>query len=445
MPSDLLMNILTRIREATVYKSFPNWYIDELCGHDNRWSSDICAKVTDPGNPTKKIWQSFKIVRVWHRLPNNRWIFGGGWRHHPNVTLSMMESHAIEMSFKCWIMGIPHGGAKGGIAFDPRVYSRDDVITITCKAVEKAIRHNCLGPKYDRWAPDVGTNEEIMQWIQDHYSYIAEPATCVTGKPIDFGGMPGRKEATGRGLHEALRIFRNENVITFPECPTAILQGFGNVGYHFAKFCREFGIKIVGVLDQYGGVYHPNLPMTDLITYVDNHPQKTVAGFHTVCGGDEIKNDKELFSISADIAVPAALEEVITPEIASLLNVKVILEGANGPTMPGADPILSDRNIEVIPDIYANAGGVLVSYFEWYKDTHLPPFDRLLHPPKESDEDLVFESMHNALSRNGKAIINLRRNIESQTGKRIDNRLASYVYAMERALPAYMVKRREQF
>jgi len=450
MPSDLLTNILTRIREAATFSSFPDWYINELCGHDNRWASDICVKVTNPNNPTQKIWQSFKIVRVWHRLPDNSWIYGGGCRYHPNVTLSMMESHAIEMSLKGWIMGIPHGGAKGGIAFNPRNYSREDVIAITMKYVEKAIERNCLGPYIDRWAPDVNTNETIMKWIQDHYSYLMrlrgsiESAACVTGKPVNFSGMPGRKEATGRGLHYALQVFRSEHEVILPEHPTAILQGFGNVGYHFASLCKEFGIKIIGVMDQYGGVYHPNLPLDDLFAYVNNNPQKTVAGFHTICGGDELKNEKELFSIIADIAVPAALEEVITPEIASLLKVKVLLEGANGPTMPEADPILADRGIEVIPDIYANSGGFLVSYFEWEKDTHIEPFDIQLHPPKMREEELVFASMHDAFSRNGKAIIRLKHDVQSRTGRRISNRLASYAYAMERVLPIYAMKRKEE-
>ncbi|GEM_PF-962905 len=450
MPSDLLGNILTRIHEAASFNSFPDWYINELCGHKNRWSTDICVKVIDPKDPAQRVWQSFKAVRVWHRLPDKRWIYGGGWRHHPDVTLSMMESHAIEMSLKSWIMGIPHGGAKGGIAFDPRKYSREDVISITLKAVKEAVERNSLGPHIDRWAPDVGTNETVMKWIQDEYSdlmqvsHTPEPAACVTGKPENAGGMPGRKQATGRGLHYALQVFRNMHEVILPEHPTVILQGFGNVGYHFAAFCKEFGIKIIGVMDQYGGVYHPDLPLDDLITYVDNNSLKSVAGFHAICGGDELKDKKELFSIPADIALPAAMEEVITPEIASLMRVKVLLEGANGPTVPEADPILADRGIEVIPDIYANAGGVLVSYFEWEKDTHVAPFDLHLHPPKEPEESLVIAAMHDAFSRNGKEIIRLKRSIKSKTGRDISNRLASYVYGMERVLSIYAMRRKEE-
>ena len=309
-------------------------------------------------------------------------------------------------------------------------------------------------PYIDRWAPDVNTNETIMKWMQDHYSYMMrnrgriESAACVTGKPVDFSGMPGRKEATGRGLHYALRVFRDltdeKAAIILPKHPTVILQGFGNVGYHFAKLCKEFGLKVIAVLDQYGGVYHPDLPLADLFTYADNNPRKTVAGFHEICGGDELKNDKELFSIPADIAVPAALEEVITPEIAALLKVKVLLEAANGPTVPEADSILADRGIEVIPDIYANSAGYLVSYFEWEQDTHIKPFDRLLHPPQWREENLVFKAMHDAFVRNGQAIIRIKRKIEAATGHPVDYRLASYVYAMERVLPIYAMKRKEE-
>ncbi len=447
--SDLLSNIKDRIYQVAGLNSFPDWYIDELCDHDNEWVTHIHEKVADPENPSQKSWQSFEVVRIHHRTPNKSWIYGGGWRHHPNVNREMMKSHSIEMSLKGWIMGIPHGGAKGGIAIDPKKYSRDDLRAIVRKAVDKAIKHNFIGPSVDRWAPDVGTNEKVMDWIQQHYADkaigddIVKSGACVSGKPVLTGGMPGRIEATGRGLHEALRTFRNAGEISLPEHPTVILQGFGNVGYYFAKLCEEFGLKIVGVMDQYGGVYHPDLPMAELLAYVNHNPRKSVAGFHEFCGGDEIANEKELFSIPADIAVPAALEEAITPEIASLLQVKVLLEAANGPTVPDADPILAERNIIVIPDIYANAGGFLVSYFEWEQVTHFKPFDPDLHPPKWRDEDLALAAMGSAFHRNGKGIIGLKHNVESSVGHKIGNRLASYMYAMERILPIYALHRGE--
>lgn len=450
MAHDLFQNIRTRIQQAAEYNSFPDWYIMELGTHDKCWGSDLVVNATNPNNPAEKTDQIFPMVRVWNRLPDNSWIFGGGFRYHQNVSEQMMKSHAIEMSWKCWIMGIPHGGAKGGIAFDPRKYTNEDVMAITLKAVEKAIEGNVLGPYLDRWAPDVNTNGKIMKWIQDHYSYqmrlrgTPEPAACVTGKPVSFRGIPGRVEATGRGLHYAIQTFRKEGAIKLPERPTVIMEGFGNVGSNFAALEEDFHVKVIGVFDQFGGVYHPDLPIKELIEYVSHHPQKSVSGFHALCGGDELKNSKELFSIPADIALPAALEETITSEIANLLKVKVVLEGANGPTVPDADPILEDRGIVVIPDIYANAGGVLVSYFEWERDTHIAPFDIHLHPPKEPNEDLVIASLRDAFFRNGSSIVNLKRDVEARTGHTVSYRLASCIYAMERVFQIYAMKRRKQ-
>lgn len=447
MATDLLKNVISRIERVAELAKLPDWYVTELKGFKTRWSTDMLVRINDSANPGKKITRAFKVVRVRHRVPDNRWITGGGWRHHPDVTLSQMESHAIEMSLKCWIMGIPHGGAKGGIAFDPHQYSREDVMAITLKAVDEAIEADMIGPYKDRWAPDVNTNEVIMKWIQDQYSYemrkrrTPEPAATVTGKPLGFGGIPGRKEATGRGLHYALQVFRKHAGLDLPPTPRVVMQGCGNVGYYFAKLAEEFGIKIVGIKDQFGGVYHPDLPITELLRYVDTHPKKSVEGFHEICKGDPILTNEDLFSLPADIALPAALEEAITPQIAENLKVKVVLEGANGPTRPKADKILEDRGIVVIPDIYANAGGVTVSYFEWAHDTGIEPFDEALHTPKSKDLELVFASLQEAFSRNGKAIIQLQK--EMNAAQPISFRLASYIYALNRVLPFFAMKRRE--
>lgn len=449
MATDLLKNVLTRLEKTAQIKGFPDWYITELKGFKKRWSTDMLVDVSDPDRPEKKKAESFKVVRVRHRVPDNRWITGGGWRHHPDVSLSQMESHAIEMSLKCWIMGIPHGGAKGGIAFDPSKYSEEDLQAITIKAATEAIEENTLGPYIDRWAPDVNTNEIIMKWIQDQFSYEMrkqrkpEPAAAVTGKPLNFGGMPGRKEATGRGLHYALRLFRKEAGLSLPEIPTVALQGFGNVGFNFAKLAREFNVKIVAVQDQFGGVYHPNLPLEELLLYVEDNRQKTVSGFHNICKGEEIKTAKELFTLPVDVVLPAALEETITADIAERIQAKCVLEGANGPTHPDADAILEERGITVIPDIFANAGGVLVSYYEWEKDTHIEPFDPLMQPPKYPEEGLAFASLQGAFLRNGKAIIHLR-NATREASRPISYRLASYIYAMERVLPFFAMKRRKK-
>ena len=448
MATDFLKNIRMRIEKAGEIGEFPDWYITELLGFKRRWSTDMLVDVADPERPSRKKTQSFKVVRVQHRTPDNRWITGGGQRYHEDVTLSQMESHAMEMSLKFWIMGVPHGGSKGGVTFDPTKYSQEDLIAITVKMVEEAIEADIIGPYVDRWAPDVNTNEITMKWIQDHYAYEMrkqkrpQPAAAVTGKPVQFGGMPGRKEATGLGLHYALQVFRREGAAELSDEPTAVIQGFGSVGSHFAKFAKEFGIKIVAVMDQYGGFYHPDFSLDELLAYVARNPKKSVAGFHEVCKGDLLSTPEELFSVKADIAVPAALEEAITPKIAKLLRAKVLLEGANGPTLPEAEPILDEKGVTVIADIFANAGGATVSYFEWEKDTHIESFDLMLVPPRSREIELVFAALQGAFSRNGKAIINLQRSISSG-GKNISWRLASYIYAMKRVLPFFEMKRRK--
>src|SRR3989344_4978730 len=457
MATDLLKNIRTRIEKAGEIGKFPDWYITELLGFKRRWSTDQTVETTDLKTGKKKT-ESFKVVRVWHRLPDNRWIYGGGFRFHEDVTLSQMESHAMEMSFKDWIMGIPHGGSKGGIAFDPAKYSEDDVVSITLKSAEDAIEANIIGPYIDRWAPDLGTNETVMKWIQDEYSYemrkrgSPQPAAAVTGKPLDYGGMPGRREATGLGLHYAYETFRKELKEKLPKEPTVILQGFGNVGMHFAKIAMDIDKKkiIAGVADiksgVEGGVYcEKGLDIAKLILYAEKN--RTVQGFESEQPTASKATLDEMLEKGADVFVPAALEESVTKERAEKMKIKVQLEGANGPTPPEADPILESRDIVVIPDIYSNSGGVLVSYFEWAQDTGIEPFDtQLVLPRGRSSEvlEMVYTSMHDAFLRNGSKIMRIQKQTKDGT-KNISYRLASYIYAMERVIPYFATKRKKKY
>lgn len=458
MATDLLKNIRTRIEKAGEIGKFPDWYITELLGFKRRWSTDLVLDVTDI-KTGKKITETFKQVRVWHRLPDNRWIYGGGERYHEDVTLSQMESHAMEMSFKKWIQGIPEGGSKGGIAFDPSKRTEEDIISITIKGVEEAIEANILGPYIDRWAPDLNTNESIMKWSQDEYAYemrkrgAPQPAAAFTGKPLNFGGMPGRKEATGLGLHYAYETFRKELRGKLPKVPTAIIQGFGNVGMHFAKIAQEADKKkiIVGVADKKNGIEsgvycEKGLDVERLILYAEKN--KTVQGFESEQPtAAKATLSEMLFEKGADVFLPAALEEVVTAELAEKVKIKILLEGANGPTIPEADPILENRGIIVIPDIYANAGGVLVSYFEWYQDTGIEPFDTELTMPQSRGFEvieLVYASMHSAFTRNGDRIMKIQKQTKDSSGKNISYRLASYLYAMERVFPYFAAKRKKE-
>lgn len=458
MATDLLKNIRTRIEKAGEIGKFPDWYITELLGFKRRWSTDFILDITDK-KTGKRRTEAFKMVRVWHRLPNNRWLYGGGFRFHEDVTLSQMESHAIEMSLKGWIHGLGQGGSKGGLAIDPNKYTDTDMLAICNKVIEEAVEANVIGPWMDRWAPDVGTNELVMERFQSRFAYEKrkpgnpEPLATVTGKPLSDGGMPGRREATGLGLHYAYETFRKELKDKLPKNPTIILEGFGNVGSEFARLAMELDKKktIVGVADinngVKGGVYcEKGLDIEKLLAYARSN--RTVQGFESEQPtASRATLEEILFDKGADGFVPAALEETITTEVARRAKVKFIEEGANGPTVPESDPILDSRNIVVIPDIFANAGGVIVSYFEWAQDTGGKPFDTsLIIPNSRSPEvvDIVYQQLQSTFTRNGANIINLQKQLKDGN-KNISYRLASYIYSMKRVLPHFAAKRNKTY
>jgi glutamate dehydrogenase (NAD(P)+) len=283
----------------------------------------------------------------------------GGIRFHPDVTLDEVKALAMWMTWKCAVVGIPFGGAKGGVICDPRKLSRNEIEHITRRyTTEISI---LIGPKQDIPAPDVNTNAQVMAWLMDTYSmqagYSVPPV--VTGKPIAIGGSEGRAEATGRGVMiVTLEALRQLNVS--PAEASAVVQGYGNVGSNAARALREQGCRVVAVSDQYGGVYNPaGLDLTALDAHV--RETRSVVGFP---GADAVTND-ELLTLPCTVLVPAALENQITELNAAIVRARVVVEGANGPTTPAADRILFDRGIVVVPDILANAGGVTVSYFEW--------------------------------------------------------------------------------
>src|SRR5581483_3567544 len=283
----------------------------------------------------------------------------GGIRFHPDVTLDEVKALAMWMTWKCAVVGIPFGGAKGGVICDPRNMSLNEIEHITRRYTSEI--SILIGPKKDIPAPDVNTNPQVMAWLMDTYSmqagYSIPPV--VTGKPLSIGGSEGRNEATGRGVMivtlEALR-----RLGISPTDTTVVVQGYGNVGSNAARALAAQECRVVGVSDQYGGIYNPS--GLDLAA-LDEHvlATRSVVGF---AGASAISND-ELLTLPCTVLVPAALENQITEAIAADLRARVIVEGANGPTTPAADRILFDRGILVVPDILANAGGVTVSYFEW--------------------------------------------------------------------------------
>ena len=286
----------------------------------------------------------------------------GGVRFGPQVTLDEIRGLAAEMTWKCAVVNIPFGGAKGGVNCDPDHLSRTELERITRRYTAEILDY--IGPERDVPAPDMNTNEQTMAWMMDTYSMHVRHTTTavVTGKPIDLGGSKGRREATGRGClmtcDEALKRFGRERQAT-----RVIVQGFGNVGSQAARLMHESGYKIIGVADIAGGVFNSHgLDIPALLEY--SAENRSVQGFS---GGAAIGN-VEILEQDCDVLLPAATESVINSKNADRIRARILVEGANSPTTPPADRILFDRGVFVVPDILANAGGVTVSYFEWVQD-----------------------------------------------------------------------------
>jgi len=301
--------------------------------------------------------RAFTGYRVQHSLL--RGPSKGGIRYHPDVTLDEVKALAMWMTWKCAVVGIPFGGAKGGVICDPRDLSLNEIEHITRRYTSEI--SILIGPQKDIPAPDVNTNAQVMAWLMDTYSmqagYSVPPV--VTGKPLSIGGSEGRNEATGRGVMlVTLEALRHLDIA--PAGSTAVVQGYGNVGSNAARSLTEQGCSVVAIGDQYGTVHNPKgINLAALDAHV--RESRTVVGFPDA---DPISQD-DLLTTPCTVLVPAALENQLTVLNAPHIKARLVVEGANGPTTPEADRILYDRGILVIPDILANAGGVTVSYFEW--------------------------------------------------------------------------------
>jgi len=296
---------------------------------------------------------------VGHRVQHNfsRGPAKGGLRYSPDVNLDEVRALAMWMTWKCALLDVPYGGAKGGVRIDPRNYSAGELERVTRRYTSEI--SPLIGPERDIPAPDIGTDENTMAWLMDTFS-VQQGHTVLgvtTGKPISLGGSLGRATATSRGVvHVALAALRSRGIE--PSGATAAVQGFGKVGRYAARFLAEAGVRVVAVSDQYGAIAsHTGLHIPSLEKHVD--ATGSVLGF----GPSEVLED--LLTCDVDLLVPAAVEGVIHSGNASQIRARVIVEGANGPTTPEADRILQDAGVLVVPDILANAGGVIVSYFEW--------------------------------------------------------------------------------
>ena len=301
--------------------------------------------------------QALEGYRVTHNIA--RGPSKGGIRYHPDVELDEVKALAMWMTWKCALMGIPLGGAKGGIAVDPKKLSQGELQRMTRRYTSEII--NEIGPEKDIPAPDVGTNAAVMAWIFDTYSMNKGHSVLgvVTGKPLNVGGSLGRLEATAHGALYCIQEAVRKREMRMDELRVAV-QGFGNVGSFLAKFLAEQGSTVIAVSDSRGGIYNEaGLDMSAVLA----HKQETGA-LEGLRGAESITND-ELLLLECDVLAPCALEQVITSSNADQVKAKIVAEGANGPVTPAADEILDDRGVLILPDVLANAGGVVVSYFEW--------------------------------------------------------------------------------
>jgi glutamate dehydrogenase (NAD(P)+) len=344
----------------------------------------------------------------------------GGVRYSPDVTLDEVRALASWMTWKCAVVNIPFGGAKGGVIVDPKKLTMSELERLTRRYTAELIEF--LGPEKDVPAPDMNTNEQTMAWMMDTYSmHMRQTVTAVvTGKPINIGGSRGRREATGRGVmincDEALKQFNLRR-----EDTRVIVQGFGNVGSNAAKLMADAGYKIIGIAEYNGGLYNARgIDIDALLEFKDRNSSKGIVGFQ----GAESADPKELLITACDILIPAATENVITSQNASDIKAKILCEGANGPTTAAADEILADKKVFVIPDILANAGGVTASYFEWVQD-------RQGYFWKES---AVNEQLEFILREAFEDVVHF-----SDTHK-VNNRIAAYMLAISRV--AHTIKQR---
>ncbi|MFN8877933.1 MAG: Glu/Leu/Phe/Val family dehydrogenase [Gemmatimonadota bacterium] len=324
----------------------------------------------------------------------------GGIRFDMAVTLEEVTALAAWMAWKCAVVNIPFGGAKGGVVCDPLGMSVGELERLTRRYTAGII--SVLGPDSDVPAPDVNTNERVMAWVMDTYSmHMRHTVTAVvTGKPVEMGGSLGRREATGRGCTVVTKLALQHFGMK-PQGATVAVQGFGNVGSTAAMLLEREGCKVVAITDRAGGCYNKGgVDVQAAIQWTRQHG--TLEGF---TGGDALSND-ELFALDVDVLVPAALENVITTRNADKIRARIICEGANGPTSAAADAILDEKGIFVIPDILANAGGVTVSYFEWVQDRHGYFWSEA--EVNTRLEDIMTRSFHDVLKLSQQHKVNMR-------------------------------------
>jgi glutamate dehydrogenase (NAD(P)+) len=395
MSASFLAQVDRMFAKASALTSHPDGLLKQI---------QICNSMYHMQFPLKKDDGTIEVIQAWraehshHRLPVK-----GGIRYADNVNADEVAALATLMTYKCAIVNVPFGGAKGGIKINRHNYSEAELERITRRYTYELMKKNFIGPGVDVPAPDYGTGPKEMAWMFDTYNSMSdEPlsaAGCVTGKPVAQGGVRGRTEATGRGVYYGIREACNNaedmkavGLNVGLEGKKCIVQGLGNVGYHAAKYLQEGGAILVGLIEWNGAIYNPN--GIDIETAMAH--KKETGTLLGLAGCTDVGNPAAALEMDCDILVPAALEAQITKENAPRIKAKIIGEGANGPVTADADAMLLARGVLVIPDVYLNAGGVTVSYFEWLKNLSHVRFGRMSKRFEQTSNENIIRSILSA-------------------------------------------------
>ena len=409
-------NVLKVVQDAATILGYSDSDIEAIKYPERELKVSIPVRMDDG---TTHVFQGYRIQHSTSRGPAK-----GGIRFHPDVNADEVRALAAWMTFKCAVVNIPYGGGKGGVVCDPSKLSENEIRAITRRYT--AAIAPLIGPEQDIPAPDVGTNAAVMGWIMDTYSMLKGHCIhgVVTGKPLELGGALGRNEATGRGvMFTTLNILKKLGIPS--EGTTVAVQGAGNVGSVSAKLLHEAGLKVVAISDVSGGIYNPDgLDIPAILSYLAADRRNLLKDFNEN-GTTHISNE-ELLELPVTVLVPAALENQINAGNAGKIQAKLIVEAANGPTTSDADEILAKRGIEVVPDILANAGGVVVSYFEWVQNIQSVSWTEDEVNKKLKDiMDAAFESVwdltqekHTTL-RMGAYLIALKRVVDAKSARAI--------------------------
>ena len=390
-------DVLDYFNKAAEFTKYPPGLLDQIKDCNSVYEMKFPVRIKNQ----IKVITAYRVEHSQHKLPVK-----GGIRFSLSVNRDEVMALAALMTYKCAVVNVPFGGAKGGVCINPRDYNEVELEHITRRYTSELIRKNFIGPGIDVPAPDYGTGAREMAWIADTYAAF-NPGTidaqaCVTGKPISQGGIRGRTAATGRGVYYGVReCLSNKSDLkqlgleTGVEGKKVVVQGLGNVGYHSAKFFSEAGAKVIGIAEYEGSIFDPKgIDIDKLMKH-----RKETGAILNFPGAKNLKNRSDALELECDVLIPAALENQVNSSNAGRIKAKIVAEAANGPVTPEAEKVLLKKNILIIPDLYLNAGGVTVSYFEWLKNLSHVRFGRMGKRYDEIINQTLVESIESAIGK----------------------------------------------